>query len=390
MEVCIAAPSVAAHGGAERVVCEQARHFTEQGHGVVILAAEYDPAVAADYGVPDGVPVVRTDGSLLADSRRLRRLIAARDVDVCLTHSFAKRAYLATRFAREPTPYVPHVHGSVLWFVDEPGRAAHVATPGYDDLVASVPGHGSFYRRDSYPVGERVRARVEQWLEGRALRHAAAVTTGSEQVRREVAVLYGVEATIARPGVAASWVSEFDRVETRALTDAEATVLSVSRLDPRKRVDLLVEAIAGLRETGRDVELVVGGTGEERDRLERLATRRGVASAVTFAGYVPEADLASYYRSADAFACPGWMSYGITPLEAYAMRTPVAVSADAFVHEVLDGHPGVCVVDPTVEDWERALAELLEAPEDPDPSVVPTWDEFCSTVEAVARRVSDS
>jgi glycosyltransferase involved in cell wall biosynthesis len=151
-------------------------------------------------------------------------------------------------------------------------------------------------------------------------------------------------------------------------------------------VDLLIKTIAELRGDGYDVGLVVAGTGEEHDRLEQLVDRQDIKSEVVFAGYVPESELASYYKSADVFACPGWMSYGITPLEAYAMRTPVAVSSDAFVHEVLGQSSGVEVIPPLVDEWALNLPRLLsEDFKELNSSVVPTWDEFCEKLCVLAR-----
>ena len=64
---------------------------------------------------------------------------------------------------------------------------------------------------------------------------------------------------------------------------------------------------------------------------------------------------------------------------------------DAFVHEVLGQSPGVKVVSPSVDAWVSKLPELLDTdPEELDPSVVPTWDEFCNTVYDLAENICAS
>lgn len=377
-------------GGAERVACEQARFFTERGADVSLLVGDYDPKVARDYGVPEEVTIVETDGSLLGDVRTVRELVREDAVDIFFTHSFKKRVYLATRPFGNHTPYVPHVHGTVLWFVDSENRLPHRNDPGYRDLISEVPGHGSLYERFDPTITERASSHVNEWLEGRALRSAPLVTTGSQQVSRELRTLYDVGSMVVRPGVDGEWLRRYDDVEERELSPHEHTILSVSRLDPRKRVDLLIKATDDLRAAGHDVGLVVAGTGEERESLELLASKWGVESAVTFEGFVSEEDLPSFYKSADAFACPGWMSYGITPLEAYAMHTSLGVSTDAFVNEVLGDSPGVEVIEPTVDAWVERLPRLFEFdPSDLDPSVVPTWDDFCERMYEIAEELTE-
>ncbi|MBV0925227.1 glycosyltransferase family 4 protein [Halomicroarcula limicola] len=370
------------------MVCEEARYFSELGNEVLLLASDYDPSVARDYGVPEGVDVILSSGSISGDVAKVRSIVEKYDIDIFYPHSFTKRLFLANSLLSDQVPYIPHIHGSVFWFIDEPNRLPYIGDTGFRELVSMVPGHGEFYQESTPSIATRVRASVSQYIERHGLQEADYVTTGSWQVQQELQTLYDIEATVVRPGVSESWINKYESVETRALSEHEHTILSVSRLDSRKRVDLLIEAIVKLRANNYDIGLVIVGEGDERADLQHLASSLNVASAITFEGYVPETKLSSYYKSADVFACPGWMSYGITPLEAYAMRTPVAVSSDAFVHEVLDQSPGVKVIPPSVDAWVSKLPELLDAnPNDLDPSIVPTWDEFCNSIHELSENI---
>ena len=66
-------------------------------------------------------------------------------------------------------------------------------------------------------------------------------------------------------------------------------VLTVTRLVPLKNLNLLLEAIAIVRERMPDVQLLVVGDGPEADSLRRHASSVGIGGCVTFAGYVPSA-----------------------------------------------------------------------------------------------------
>jgi glycosyltransferase involved in cell wall biosynthesis len=71
------------------------------------------------------------------------------------------------------------------------------------------------------------------------------------------------------------------------------------------------------------------------------------------------------------------MSYGLTPLEAYAIGTKVAISSDAFSMEILRGEPGVAISEPDVNEWAKKISNLIDRTNvDINRNVVPTWEDF--------------
>lgn len=111
-------------------------------------------------------------------------------------------------------------------------------------------------------------------------------------------------------------------------TDPDASLLYVGRLQENKGPQVLVRALATLRERGHDATLRVAGEGPQREALAALAADLGVESHVTWLGYVDHADLVSEYRTADVFVYPGLLDepFGRVLLEALGMRTPVVAS----------------------------------------------------------------
>jgi teichuronic acid biosynthesis glycosyltransferase TuaC len=68
----------------------------------------------------------------------------------------------------------------------------------------------------------------------------------------------------------------------------------------------------------------VAGAGPERERLQALAERLGVADRVHWAGVVPQAELKWWYSAADALAlCSSREGWANVLLEAMACGTPV-------------------------------------------------------------------
>ena len=122
-------------------------------------------------------------------------------------------------------------------------------------------------------------------------------------------------------------------LEAYGLAGREAVLGYVSNLGSREGIDVLVAAIAVLREQGLDVGGLIVGDGPERSSLELLAQDLGIADAITFTGQVPHEDVVAHYSLIDVFVVPRKDDFAarlVTPLkpfEAMAMGLPVVVSA---------------------------------------------------------------
>lgn len=127
----------------------------------------------------------------------------------------------------------------------------------------------------------------------------------------------------------------------------EDYILSVGRLDPNKRVDLLIRA---LQHCDRQIKAVIAGTGAIREELEKLSDSLGVKDRVTFLGFVPDQELLKLYANSLAVCFPPIdEDYGYITLEAFLSKKPVITCHDSggvleFVKNKESGI--VCNVDP--------------------------------------------
>ncbi|NLD76717.1 MAG: glycosyltransferase family 4 protein [Acidimicrobiales bacterium] len=147
-------------------------------------------------------------------------------------------------------------------------------------------------------------------------------------------------------------------------------VVSVSRLVPRKGMDVLVEAAAELAPTSPRLEVLVGGTGRDTARLRRLIDRTG--APVRLLGRVDDDDLPALYGCADVFAmnCRNrWLGleqegFGIVFLEAAACAVPqIAGDSGGAAEAVAHGDTGLITRDPSsVPELAAALRRLLADP----------------------------
>lgn len=146
----------------------------------------------------------------------------------------------------------------------------------------------------------------------------------------------------------------------RALGSREELLLvHCGRLSPEKLPLRSLTTLATLRSEGLPARLVVAGDGPLRDRLERRAAHDGLP--VTFTGFLARREeLAALLASADVVLAPGPAeTFGLAALEALACGTPVVVSAESALPEVV-GDAGASVPG---DDLAAGVREVLRRPE---------------------------
>ncbi len=216
-------------------------------------------------------------------------------------------------------------------------------------------------------------------LLGRLLRGAELVVAGgtypeAEAVRAAgrtlptVCVPPGVDVDVFRPLDPSARAAARERF---GLSGEGRLVVSVSRLVPRKGMDVLIRAAGALRPSLPDLAVAIAGSGRDEGRLRRLVESTG--APVTFLGRVPGPDLPDLYGCGDAFAmlCRNrWggleqEGFGIVFLEAAACGVPVVAGASGGAGDaVADGRTGVVVARPDDPDAVAdALGTLLEEPD---------------------------
>jgi glycosyltransferase involved in cell wall biosynthesis len=121
-------------------------------------------------------------------------------------------------------------------------------------------------------------------------------------------------------------------------------LLSIGRLESVKRVDLAIRALAL---APPDLELIIAGTGTQRETFEALAEAEGLGSRVTFLGEVDDDTLIELYAGALGVIYPPFdEDFGYVTLEAFLSQKPVITTTDA-------GEPTEFVID-GVNGWVTA------------------------------------
>ncbi len=145
--------------------------------------------------------------------------------------------------------------------------------------------------------------------------------------------------------------------------DTGPYLLALGRLRIRKGIDLLLQAVAQARASGRNLRLVVAGDGERRQALEALCRRLDLDALVRWTGRCSRSEAARLRRRATALVVPStYEGMPLVVLEAMSDGVPVIASAVSGIPEVVDRKTG-WLVPP---ERSAALAEaLIEATADP-------------------------
>ena len=141
-----------------------------------------------------------------------------------------------------------------------------------------------------------------------------------------------------------------------------ATRRAIHRLDRAKRIDLLLDAVAG----DPAARVVIAGEGPDRERLEQIAHDHGLDGRARFAGRVDQAELADLYaRCLAVYYAPVDEDYGMVPYEAFLSQKPVVTTTDAGgpLAVVSDRRTGL-VVEPRTDSVAGAVRFLREHPDD--------------------------
>jgi glycosyltransferase involved in cell wall biosynthesis len=183
---------------------------------------------------------------------------------------------------------------------------------------------------------------MHRWITQHALSRAGAITATGLRL---------AEATLpyapAGKGVAViPYGVELDRFTPNERPErARVTIAATSRLSPEKGLPHLLRAVSMLRDRDVDVDLVLAGEGPSRGQVEGLVRDLRLDDRVRLLGDVAHDAVPGVLQDADIFALPStWEGFGVSAVEASAMRLPVVASdVHGIPDVVVDGGTGLLV-----------------------------------------------
>jgi len=315
-------------GGLFRHVLDVAHGQSARGHRVGLIVDSTTGGVHADAALAELLPHLALG---------LQRLAITRE----LSPSDIGALRLISRRIRLIEPDVLHGHGAkgaaLARLAPSAPHAIRVYTPHGGSLIYS-PGtfRGAFYRRLEWLL---------RWRTDLFLFESAYV---ADRFRAEFGRPRAM-VRIVRNGVGAA---EFAPITVR---DDATDIVCVGELRPVKAIDVLIEALAMLKRSGRRVSATVAGEGPQGPELAIQAQRLGVADQIRFVGYQPAREAFAMGRMLVLPSRAESLPYVV--LEAAAAGIPIIATRVGGIPEIFGPQAGHLVAPDDV----GALADAISA-----------------------------
>lgn len=343
-------------GGAEQVFFDLAEHYPDAD----LFALTYDKQIYMPYlglrkvktSFLNRMPgfVKRRPAVLLPLMRRAVEGLDFHGYDLVITNS---TAWVKNIKVPEGTRHLSYCHS--------PARMLWDSWPKYLDTQHVGPFKLGPVSRF---VATHLASRLRLW-DFYATKHVDLLLGNSRYIVGRIRKYYGRESSVLYPPV-------------RALELSEAPVkrgdyyLVLSSLSRYKNIEL---AVAAFRASAS--KLVIAGDGPDRVRLEGIADG---APNINFEGRVSAKRKAELMAAARGFIFPGVEDFGITPIEAMSVGTPViALRAGGLKETVAEGVSGHFFDEPTAEALRAAVEECEGKKWDPA-KIKATTDQYSKEV----------
>ena len=183
------------------------------------------------------------------------------------------------------------------------------------------------------------------------------LSSGKEFNVPVAAVSNGVDLSNFRPGKVQKEI-----YKKYGISEEGLKVLYVGRVDPEKKVGVVIEAFMKARkDLPKKTEMIVVGDGVDRLRLEKLVSEAGLSNEIKFLGRVLPPDLYELYKVGDVFSTASEIeTQGIVLIEAAATGLPlIAVNKGAVSEVCLTGKNGHLCEPGNVEEISKAMILIL-------------------------------
>lgn len=210
-------------------------------------------------------------------------------------------------------------------------------------------------------------ARRKTWVRPflrQALRAADLCIANSSDTARQVRALSGRHCNVLPYGTTVAPIAAAN------ITKTKQRVLFTGRLIERKGLEYLLQAAPDVL-AKHDVQFIITGNGDQRERLVAMRDQLGLQQSVRFAGFLSKEELQQEYSLCDVWVNPGiydsWgdaEGLGVGSIEAYNYCKPVIASAVGGIPDtVIHGETGYLVPEKDSETLANAICDLLGNPE---------------------------
>jgi glycosyltransferase involved in cell wall biosynthesis len=330
-------------GGGEKLLLEGVEYYRSIGFDVYIITWEFSEKALFE-GKYENKNIINLNesikprenifqraitrlGSIISFRRKLKELnpeliIVQGEYDVATT-------YIATLFTKLKYSFL--IFGQIFQYPHDMGKYSLIFRKNLKIIIESQQGFKETIPLTPPKVGlmNYFSNEIISVIRYFAVRKAITRFTFSKSVQWETFLLFNV-GTVRNQGAFKENIFEekYDKEVVKHQLNIPLNnkiLVSFSRLDKKKRIDIIIESLLYLP---NDYFLVIVGTGECREELNELVIKHNLQNQVLFLGYIEEAVANSIKASADIFISVDIGDFDISPLEAMALGIKSIVSTE--------------------------------------------------------------
>jgi len=173
-------------------------------------------------------------------------------------------------------------------------------------------------------------------VERQGMHKADKIIAVSSFTKNKITAHYGVEPEKIKVVHNAVDFSQHYYDENFEIKKTDKVVLFLGRVTLQKGPDYFLYAAKRVLGLEKNVKFVIAGSGDMEPFIIEKAAEMGIADKVLFAGFLAQDDVERAYKMADVYVMPSVSEpFGITALEAMKNKTPIIVSNQSGVSEVI-------------------------------------------------------
>lgn len=238
----------------------------------------------------------------------------------------------ASKLAAKEETRLIHAHWWIpsglvgVWVSRVTGKPLLVTTHGTDIMILSS-------------------SRILRTLAGFVFRRAACITVVSTFLKRKLQSILQIPSNkimvLPMPVDLDSFSPSEKAAAIEAYPEEEAEkrkkILCVARYTKQKKLDILIDALALLKEEGLNFEAVLIGEGEEEENLKRMIENESLSDRVSLLPLMSQEKLSHHYRESDVLVLPSTdEGFGLVLVEAQLCRTPVIGADSGGIPEIIN------------------------------------------------------
>lgn len=374
-------------GGAERLLLKEYQYFKSSNYDTKIVCFEYNQQLEFNEFVDSNDIISFENSSDWNNILDLSNFMKKNQDAKYICNSGYIDFYLASAFTK--TNYSLHIHQPSFMSFNEKDKYSIFMKDAFSKLVNSNHGAKRFVDiKSKLTFLEKIKLNLRALISIKAVKKAENVFVLSDFAVREKKIMYGINA-YNFTGALEKKIFDYEVKPLNKYENYKYKLISIARLDINKRFDELIIGFADFLKEEPSSILLIGGTGDQFDNLNKLVNKLKIEDNVKLIGFVPDELLYDYYAWADLFVSIDWADFRITSYEAMAVGTKVLLSDETDPNKELLTSGYYYLTKPKVSAVKDAIKNALEKTDVIDKSSLDAllknyvWESYFSKIEKV-------